>query len=111
MLIKSNNEINISTQKIYDKDGKYLKTESTLFYEPEATPKYEVKNEVPLRAKKGSVVLFDGSLIHFSHHNYSERSRHAYTLHVVESETEWLKTNWLQRVPELPFKLLYESKF
>ena len=97
-------------EKIYDKDGKFLRLESTVFYEPEGLPKYEIKNDVPLEAKKGSIVLFDGGFTHYSNHNYSTKSRHAVTLHMVEADAEWDKENWLQRTPDLPFRLHYEEK-
>jgi phytanoyl-CoA hydroxylase len=52
---------------------------------------------VPLPVKKGSVIVLDGLVPHMSKQNYSERSRHAYTLHVVSGEVPYPETNWLRR--------------
>ena len=40
---------------------------------------------VPLAVKKGAVIALDGLVPHMSKQNFSERSRHAYTLHVVSA--------------------------
>lgn len=43
----------------------------------------------------GSLVLIHGTVLHRSAENKSEKSRHAYTFHIVEQEnTEWSKQNW-----------------
>lgn len=43
----------------------------------------------------GALVLIHGTVLHRSSVNKSEKSRHAYTFHVVEQEnTEWSKENW-----------------
>ncbi len=55
---------------------------------------------VPLAVKKGAVIVLDGLVPHLSRQNGSDRSRHAYTLHVVSAESAYPATNWLQR--ELP---------
>jgi ectoine hydroxylase-related dioxygenase (phytanoyl-CoA dioxygenase family) len=53
---------------------------------------------VCLPADAGTIVYFDGNFVHWSGLNTSARSRHAYTLHVVEThETTWKPENWLQR--------------
>lgn len=57
---------------------------------------------VPLEVKKGTLVLLNGLLPHLSLMNKSPRSRHAYTLHVIEAGSDYHHTNWLQRSPELP---------
>jgi phytanoyl-CoA hydroxylase len=49
----------------------------------------------------GSLVLFSDHLPHYSSTNRSERSRHAFTVHVAEAESRWSPNNWLQR-PTLP---------
>lgn len=53
----------------------------------------------PLEVKKGSLVVFNGLLPHFSAPNLSERSRHAYTLHLTCGNTTYAKENWLQAKP------------
>jgi phytanoyl-CoA hydroxylase len=57
---------------------------------------------VALEAKQGTLVLLHGLLPHFSGPNLSERSRHAYTLHIIESDSRYPAENWLRRGPELP---------
>ena len=50
-----------------------------------------------VEVKKGSLVLLHGRLPHYSCENTSEKSRHAYTLHVIEGKSKYLDYNWLQR--------------
>lgn len=50
-----------------------------------------------LEVKKGSLVLLHGRLPHYSCENRSAKSRHAYTLHVIEGNSKYLDYNWLQR--------------
>jgi phytanoyl-CoA hydroxylase len=57
---------------------------------------------VPLEVKKGALILLDGLLPHMSLMNRSPRSRHAYTLHVIEAASHYHHSNWLQRSPEMP---------
>ena len=52
---------------------------------------------VPLPVKKGAVIVLDGLLPHLSKQNESERSRHAYTLHLVAGSAGYPATNWLRR--------------
>jgi phytanoyl-CoA hydroxylase len=52
---------------------------------------------VPLEAKKGDLILLHGLVPHLSHTNRSQRSRHAYTLHVISGWDTYPATNWLQR--------------
>jgi len=60
---------------------------------------------VPLEAEKGTMVLLDGLLPHWSDVNRSERSRHAYTVHVIDGAADYPPENWLQRRdPGLPFR-------
>lgn len=57
---------------------------------------------VPLEVKKGALVLLHGLLPHLSRANRSPRSRHAYTLHVVEAGARYPEDNWLRRAPSMP---------
>lgn len=52
---------------------------------------------VPLEVSKGALIVLDGLLPHLSRANTSSRSRHAYTLHIIEKESRYPSTNWLQR--------------
>uniref|UniRef100_UPI00398E4F17 phytanoyl-CoA dioxygenase domain-containing protein 1 isoform X2 n=1 Tax=Pristiophorus japonicus TaxID=55135 RepID=UPI00398E4F17 len=63
---------------------------------------------IPVPVKKGGLVLIHGEVVHKSALNTSDKSRHAYTFHLMESrDTHWSEENWLQPTPELPFPLLY----
>jgi len=65
---------------------------------------YSTEGGACVEAEKGTVVLLHGDLVHWSSHNKSTTSRHAYTLHLVESDhCLWSADNWLQR-GSLPFK-------
>lgn len=57
-----------------------------------------------LAVKKGSLILLHGLLPHLSFANTSAKSRHAYTLHIIESDSHYAAENWLQRPPEMPLR-------
>ena len=59
---------------------------------------------VPAEAKAGTLVIFDGRAPHLSGPNLSDKSRHAYTLHVIDKKSHYPAENWLQRGPDLPFR-------
>ena len=52
----------------------------------------------------GSLVVFDGRAPHLSGENRSEKSRHAYSLHVIDRRCHYPADNWLQRSPALPLR-------
>ena len=55
------------------------------------------KTDTAIEVKKGTLVLLHGRLHHYSSENKSNKSRHAYSLHVVDGEAIYPKENWLQR--------------
>src|SRR6185436_4325153 len=59
---------------------------------------------IPLEVKKGTVIVLHGLLPHLSRENRSSKSRHAYTLHVIDASSEYPADNWLQRSAEMPLK-------
>ncbi|KAF8117071.1 hypothetical protein N665_0012s0083 [Sinapis alba] len=62
------------------------------------SPSYDQKDFVPIEMKAGSLIAIHGDLIHQSFENLSAKSRHAYSLHVVESDgCKWAPDNWIQR--------------
>ena len=67
------------------------------------------KTNTPLEVKKGSLVLLHGRLPHYSCENKSSKSRHAFTLHVIDGQYEYPKENWLQR-SNMPFKGFLNEK-
>jgi phytanoyl-CoA hydroxylase len=62
-------------------------------------PEEELK---PLEVKKGTLIVLDPLLPHLSRENRSPKSRHAYTLHVIDASTHYPKENWLQRSRQMP---------
>jgi phytanoyl-CoA hydroxylase len=48
--------------------------------------------------------VFDGRAPHLSGPNLSDKSRHAYTLHVIDRSSHYPAENWLQRRPDLPLR-------
>ena len=61
------------------------------------TSTYDLHGGVPLEVKKGSCIVLDGLLPHYSLSNTSNKSRHAYTLHTIDPSAKYPKENWLQR--------------
>jgi phytanoyl-CoA hydroxylase len=59
---------------------------------------------VPLEVEKGTLIVLDPLLPHLSRENRSPKSRHAYTLHVIDASVEYPKENWLQRPVEMPLR-------
>jgi phytanoyl-CoA hydroxylase len=56
----------------------------------------------PLEVKKGSLIVLNALLPHLSRENRSAKSRHAYTLHVIDAAAHYPKENWLQRAAGMP---------
>jgi phytanoyl-CoA hydroxylase len=77
---------------------------------PEGGTRFEVLDKsawtpdglVPLEVKKGTLIVLNGLLPHLSRANRSERSRHAYTLHVMDGTSRYPPDNWLQRASHIP---------
>ncbi|KAK7849376.1 phytanoyl-coa dioxygenase [Quercus suber] len=64
-------------------------------------PTYDQKDFVPIEVKAGSMVVIHGDLIHQSFENQSSKSRHAYSLHVVDTDgCKWAPDNWIRRKVE-----------
>lgn len=65
----------------------------------DTTPWPEDQQAKPLEVKRGTLVVFDGLLPHFSAPNRSAKSRHAFTLHITCGSSKYAKENWLQAQP------------
>jgi phytanoyl-CoA hydroxylase len=76
---------------------------STLFRTYDETP-WPLNQLIPLEVSKGTLIVLDGLLPHMSFVNRSERSRHAYTLHLIEAASHYPSNNWLQRAPDMPLR-------
>ncbi|MFQ5609281.1 MAG: phytanoyl-CoA dioxygenase family protein [Woeseiaceae bacterium] len=59
---------------------------------------------VAAEAAAGTLVIFNGRAPHLSGPNHSDKSRHAYTLHVIEKQCHYPASNWLQRGPDMPLR-------
>ena len=65
---------------------------------------YAEERKVSLPAPKGTVLVFGGLFPHMSSANRSKKSRHAFTLHVIDGITHYPADNWLQRPADMPFR-------
>jgi phytanoyl-CoA hydroxylase len=54
---------------------------------------------VPLEVGKGTCIVLDGLLPHYSLPNTSDRSRQAFTIHTIDPTARYPEQNWLQRDP------------
>ncbi|NVJ70882.1 MAG: phytanoyl-CoA dioxygenase family protein [Alphaproteobacteria bacterium] len=79
-----------------DDDGTYVKTLDEMPFEED--------KKVPLPARKGTALVFGGLFPHMSSANRSDRSRHAYTLHVIDGAAHYPSDNWLRRPENLPLR-------
>ncbi|GFS06688.1 phytanoyl-CoA dioxygenase domain-containing protein 1 [Elysia marginata] len=69
---------------------------------------YDDAKFVPAEMKAGSLALIHGDVVHRSSANTSDRSRHAYTFHLFESQgVEYSKKNWLQPTDKGTFTHLF----
>jgi len=60
------------------------------------------ENLQPLEVKKGTLIVLHSLLPHLSRANRSPKSRHAYTLHIIDAAAHYSKDNWLQRSAGMP---------
>lgn len=65
---------------------------------------WDGQESVCLEVKQGTLILLHGLLPHLSEANRSPKSRHAYTLHIIDGACLYPPENWLQRGEELPFR-------
>lgn len=78
--------------------------DGTLGYETYDPTPWPAGGALPLEARRGTLVVLHGQLPHLSGPNRSPRSRHAYTLHVIDGTCRYLPENWLTRAPDLPLR-------
>jgi phytanoyl-CoA hydroxylase len=63
---------------------------------------YREEAMVPLEVPQGTLVALHGLLPHRSGPNLSSRSRHAYSLHLIDAQAHYPPDNWLQRPSTFP---------
>jgi phytanoyl-CoA hydroxylase len=77
--------------------------EDQIFHEVYDETPWDLSKMVPLEVKRGTLIVLHGLLPHMSKENKSDRSRHAYALHIVSNDLPYSNQNWLQRTKEFPF--------
>ncbi|KAH9488416.1 Phytanoyl-CoA dioxygenase domain-containing protein 1 [Bulinus truncatus] len=96
-----NNRFMVRTQS----EGSYL---TTSFTQP--SPEYDENLFVPAEVRAGSVVLIHGEVVHKSAANRSDKSRHAFALHLFDNHgVEYSKLNWLQPTEKGTFVHLFDN--
>ncbi len=65
---------------------------------------FDEDKKIAAEVTAGSLVIFDGRAPHLSGENRSAKSRHAYSLHVIDRCCHYPADNWLQRGSELPLR-------
>jgi phytanoyl-CoA hydroxylase len=71
------------------------------FEDYDVTP-WPEETSVPLPVAKGSLILLHGRVPHKSKANLSCKSRHAYTLHLVDITLPYPENNWLRWLDGIP---------
>jgi phytanoyl-CoA hydroxylase len=61
-------------------------------------------NLQPLEVEKGTLIVLHPLLPHLSRENRSPKSRHAYTLHLIDASANYPNDNWLQRSSDMPLR-------
>ncbi|TMS39209.1 hypothetical protein L596_005773 [Steinernema carpocapsae] len=103
------------SHKVNSVDYRFVRTHATESGKPLLTFRgekliFEQDKFVPVPIKRGSLVLIHGLVAHKSEPNTSEKSRHAYTFHIVDAHnTAWCKDNWLQPTEDYKFPNLYDN--
>ena len=58
---------------------------------------YDMDGMIALEVPKGTCIVLDGKLPHYSMPNTSGKSRQAYSIHTIDRTTHYPKENWLLR--------------
>ena len=86
------------------KKRNYRKADGELVMEVLDDTPWPEERKVAAEAEAGTLVIFDGRAPHLSAANRSSKSRHAYTLHVIDQKCRYPAENWLQRSEDLPLR-------
>jgi phytanoyl-CoA hydroxylase len=86
------------------KKRNYRKPDGSAVVETLDDTPWPEERKAPAEAPAGTLVVFDGRTPHLSAVNRSNKSRHAYTLHVIDRTCHYPKSNWLQRGDDLPLR-------
>ncbi len=82
----------------------YRKADGKLVTEVLDDTPWPEEHKIAAEAEAGTLVIFDGRAPHLSAANRSPKSRHAYTLHVIDRRCRYPAENWLQRGDDLPLR-------
>lgn len=82
----------------------YRNADGALFTEILSDAPWPEQASLPAEASAGTLVVFDGRAPHMSRPNHSAKSRHAYTLHVIDQACHYPAENWLQRGEDMPLR-------
>lgn len=88
---KFDTQIKTQFEPVLDEEGNPLKLSPEVEKAQNDPSKYKLVD-----CPAGSLVLINHSVLHKSNFNSSEKSRYAYTFHVIEGEAEYDEKNWLQ---------------
>lgn len=86
------------------KKRNYRKADGKLTTETLDPTPWQDARTLAAEAPAGTLVIFDGRAPHMSAANQSSKSRHAYTLHVIDRNCHYPAENWLQRGADLPLR-------
>ena len=75
-------------------------------FDPVQVDPLDTNGAIPVKIKKGTLVVLHNAVVHYSNENTSEHSRHAYSIHVVDGKKgiTYPADNWLQRPEGYPFR-------
>lgn len=91
------------------KKRNYRKPDGKLVTETLDASPWPEDRKVAAEAPAGTMVIFDGRTPHLSAPNRSSKSRHAYTLHVIDRRCHYPLENWLQRSDDMPLRGFEQS--
>ncbi|CAG4942474.1 unnamed protein product [Colias eurytheme] len=87
-----------------------IKTQNNTLEYDKPAPVYPQSSFIPVAVTKGTCILLHGNVVHKSAHNKSDKSRHAYTFHIVEKkDNNFSPENWLQEGKDAPFFNIYTT--
>lgn len=92
------NNVDRELREVFQRDG-----DVTSMIQLDDAPWPDDSNAIPIEVKARSLLCFAGNIAHYSAPNTSNKSRHAYTLHVTDGTTNYSSKNWLQ-AKELPLR-------
>lgn len=84
--------------------SRFVRSGDHCYFQDHAAPDFDTTKMIPLEIKKGGLIVMHSLLPHMSHENKSAKSRHAYTLHIMDASSRFLEDNWLRRPAHLPFR-------